>query len=179
MTQTDVVYLGQRLHNLYPGRFPGLTQALAEVWLHRLETVDPEVMEQTLLRWATQHQVEHAPTLQNLCDTIDLVEADLREIQAAVHRAQTPSRDIDKTLEEALAKSPEGLRSWGNWHIQLMREGLGKPSNYPATAERCRQYASVDCENTQAWLVEASWWDRGAPGHHALRVSLERNAVAE
>lgn len=163
MTHTDVIQLGQQLHDLYGERFPGLTRALAVLWLDDLRNVDPQVMDQALTRWARQHHVGQSPTLQNLVDMVEIVENDWRAA-AAFQRHPTGRVEPEATLMVAAAHAPPSLRDWVQGHMQLVFEGLGRPSNHQDTAARCREFATVWPMDAQAWERVECWWEQGANG---------------
>lgn len=158
MTPREIESLGQRLHDIYGERFPLLTAAKAAIWLEDLRADDAEMVDKAILRWYRQHQQWQAPTLQNLLDTLELVEDDARAIQAAL-RPPTASSQED-VLRQAAALAPATLASWAHCHVQMVLEGLGRPSNYLATAARCRECAVRFPTQARHWEQAAQWWEQ-------------------
>jgi len=162
MTTGDIIALSRKIHGIYGERFPILTPDMAHIWLEALGDVDEEVLDTSLLRWARQHQTTYAPTLQNLLDTIDLVEDDARRLHGA-------SRDVSRTTEVILAdaarEAPEALRSWAHCHVEMFLDGLCKPERTAEAAARCREYAAQYPADRQDWQAVAVWYDLGAPRH--------------
>ena len=162
MTMQDVTRLSAQLQALYGERFVGLSQALAVMWLDDLRSVDPEVMDQALTRWARQHHIGQAPTLQNLLDTVELVEEDQRAFQAARRPPTshtTPGASIYTLLEHAAALQNGTARTWAHGHCEILERGLGRPSNHPETAAFCRLLAVRHPELAESWAREACWWE--------------------
>ena len=162
MTMQDVTRLSAQLQALYGERFVGLSQALAVMWLDDLRSVDPEVMDQALTRWARQHHIGQAPTLQNLLDTVELVEEDQRAFQAARRPPTshtTPGASIYTLLEHAAALQNGTARTWAHGHCEILERGLGRPSNHPETAAFCRLLATRHPELAESWEREACWWE--------------------
>ena len=162
MDLPDIITLSRQLYGLYAERFPGLTPDLSRLWLEALRSVDPEVMDQALTRWARQHHIGQAPTLQNLLDTVELVEEDHRAIQAARRPPTshtTPGASIYTLLEHAAALQNGTARTWAHGHCEILERGLGRPSNHPETAAFCRLLATRHPELAESWEREACWWE--------------------
>ena len=167
MTMQDVTHLSAQLQALYGERFVGLTQALAVMWLDDLRGVDPEIMDQAVTRWVRQHHIGQAPTLQNLVDTVELVEDDRRARQTSrrsVTSPSTPEVSFEAVLAHAAALQTGEARLWAQGHCEILERGLGRPSNHRETAAFCRVLAQSQPMLAANWEREACWWEHASSG---------------
>lgn len=105
MNFTDVQELSGLMQALYGAHFPGLTPAMAQIWQEDLAHLELDLVRRSLRRWVRFH-TDRAPSLDQLLEQVELVQADERQGKRSGSRAKSYV-DILKDMAAREAATPE------------------------------------------------------------------------
>ena len=105
MNLADVHELAALMGALYGERFPGVTAAMAQIWQEDLAHLELDLVRRSLRRWVRFH-TDRAPSLDQLLEQVELVQADEREGKRSGSSTKSYV-DILKDMAAREAATPE------------------------------------------------------------------------
>jgi Arc/MetJ-type ribon-helix-helix transcriptional regulator len=167
MTLGDVNELAALMRALYEDRFPGMTPAMAEIWREDLAHLECEVVRAALRRWVRFH-ADKAPSLDQLCEQVELVQEDQRQSKRSGSSTKSYV-DVLKDLAAREASTPERSADDATYaHYMVL---LGERSIEPWTDEQGVRHEKMTQEQRgdQCYV----WAEKIRPTQPELAKDLE------
>jgi hypothetical protein len=167
MDHSEFFGLTEYLTVLYAERFPPLTAAMAQIWFEDLQRFEEELVTHAIRRWSRHHTLK-APSLDELLEQIDLVQADQRQARRSGSAAKNYV-DILKDIAAREASTPERSEADATYaHYMVL---LGERSIEPWTDEQGVRHEKMTQEQRgdQCYV----WAEKIRPTHPEVAKDLE------
>lgn len=157
MTLNETPIVIRRLSDLYGDKFQALTTEGAKLWQANLAYVPLSIVLESVDRYYAERPY-FPPNLKALMDIIGDIELEQARIRADA-RPQTPDASPTTVLQGVSLQQQGTMFDWAKGHVEILERGLGRPSNYPATAAFCRTLAARHPAMANDWEQAARWWE--------------------